>query len=112
MKLTFDDHDQMSVANVKGDLTGEYSDLVRKAALQRMEEQQVRDFVLNLEDTEFIDSQGLETLLWLQDTCGEHLGQVRLACVTEAVRTILEMTRLAARFDSHENVEAAMKSLR
>ncbi len=111
MKLEFDDHDQLTIATLHGDLTSEYADAFRKAALERVEKN-VRDFVLDVSQVEFIDSAGLEALLWLQETCAEHLGQVRLAQTTENVNRILEITRLAGRLESHEQIEAAIKSLR
>ena len=110
MKLAHEDHGQLTVLSLKGELEAGETDRLRKAVLERMEAK-IRDFVLDLEELEHIDSQGLETLLWLQDECAEQLGQVRLACVREHIRTILEMTRLALRIESHESVDAAVRSL-
>lgn len=111
MKLTHEDYDQLTVLCVRGDLTSDQVDPFRKAVLDRMEAN-IRDFVLDVENMEFVDSKGLETLIWLQEKSGEKLGQIRLAGTTENVWRILEMTRLAASFDSHQTVESAIKSLR
>ncbi len=111
MKLSHEDYDQLTVLAVRGELEGDEADRFRKAALERMEAK-VRDFVLDLSEMEHIDSRGLEALLWLQDQCAENLGQVRLACAQEHVKTILNMTRLAGRFDAHSDVDAAIQSLR
>ena len=110
MKISHEDRDQLTVLSVRGDLEAEETVRFRKAVLERMEAK-VRDFVLDMEQLAHIDSQGLETLLWLQDECAEQLGQVRLACVQEHIRTILDMTRLAGRFDCHPTVDAAIASL-
>lgn len=111
MKLSHEDYDQLTVMTLKGDLTSEHADAFRRAAQARLESQ-VRDFVLDVGGMEFVDSKGLESLLWLQEQCGEKLGQIRLACATENVAKILEITRLAPRFDSHTDVDSAIKSLR
>ena len=111
MKLTHEDYDQLTVMSVRGDLTADQVEEFRKATQARMDAK-VRDFVLDVAAMEFVDSKGLEALLWLQEQCGERLGQVRLAAPTENVTKILEMTRLAPRFDSHPGVDAAIKSLR
>jgi len=111
MKLSHEDYDQLTVLAVRGELEGDEADRFRKAALERMDAK-VRDFVLDLGEMEHIDSQGLEALLWLQDQCAENLGQVRLACPKPHVRTILHMTRLAGRFDTHDDVDTAIHSLR
>ena len=111
MKLTHQDYDQITVLTVKGELEADETDRFRKAALERMDAK-ARDFVLDFQQLEHIDSRGLESLLWLQDQCAEQLGQVCLASVKDHINTVLEMTRLAARFDTHDSVESALKSLR
>ena len=111
MKITFEDYDQLSVMTLRGDMTADDMGTFRKVVAQRLE-QQVRDFVFEMGEVEFIDSSGLEALLWLQDKCGENLGQIRLAEPTENVSTILRMTRLAGQLACHEDIDAAIKSLR
>ena len=111
MKMTFEDYDQLTILTLRGDLTADDVGAFRKVAEERLE-QQVRDFVLDVAEVEFVDSQGLETLLWLQDTCSEQLGQIRLASPTENVRSILKLTRLAAHLDCHDDIDSAIKSLR
>lgn len=111
MKITHEDYDQLSVVTLRGDLAAELADELRKLALDRMSHN-VRDFVLDTSGMEFVDSQGLEALLWLQDQASEKLGQVRIAALSENVRKILEITRLATRFDCHPDVDSAVKSLR
>jgi stage II sporulation protein AA (anti-sigma F factor antagonist) len=111
MKLSHEDYDQLTVMSVKGDLTSERTEEFRKAITDRLEAK-IRDFVLDLKGMEFVDSKGLESLLWAQEQCGERLGQVRLAAATDSVAKILEITRLAPRFDCHPDVDSAIKSLR
>jgi len=110
MKLSYEDKGPVTVLSIKGDLSVEETDRFQRETLQRMEEN-VRDFVLDLESLDFIDSSGLETLLWLQDKCQELLGQVRLASCPEHISKVLEVTRLAGRFDCHPDVGTAVKSL-
>jgi anti-sigma B factor antagonist len=111
MKLTHEDYEHVTVMTLKGDLTADHVDKLRQLALERIDKQ-VRDFVLDITEVEFVDSKGLETLLWLQERCGEHLGQLRLAGATANVDKILGFTRLSPRFDRHPDVQTAVKSLR
>ena len=112
MKLTHEDYDQLSVFTIKGEFAGEDdADAFRTRALDRLEHS-IRDVVLDLEQVEFIDSRGLEAFLWLQDACAEKLGQVRLAAVQANVNEALRVTRLAGRFDRHDDIDTAIKSLR
>jgi anti-sigma B factor antagonist len=111
MKLSHEDYDHLTVLALHGDFTADDVDAFRQGVGERMG-RQVRDFVLDVREVEFIDSRGLETLLWLQEQCGEKLGQVRLAGATPNLEKILQVTRLAPRFDRHPGVDAAIKSLR
>jgi len=110
MKINYEDKGPVTVLSVKGDLAVEDTDRFRREALSRMEAE-VRDFVLDFEALDFIDSRGLETLLWLQDRCAELLGQVRIAACPEHIMKVLEVTRLSTRFACHENVDGAIDSL-
>ena len=110
MKLTYEDQHELSVLSLKGDLAGEEPDRFRRAALERIEAR-IRDFVLDLEALDSIDSQGLESLLWLQEQCDERLGQVRLAACQDALRDVLKMTRLDGRFECCDTVDDAIRSL-
>ena len=111
MKINHENYEHITVMACQGEFTTEQVERFRKCARERME-QDVRDFVLDFSELEFVDSKGLETLIWLQDQVAERLGQVRLACLPENVEKVLEITRLGNRFDSHGDVDAAIKSLR
>ncbi|MEM7626851.1 MAG: STAS domain-containing protein [Planctomycetota bacterium] len=110
MKITHQDQHEMTVLTLKGELTGDESDRLRRVALERMDAR-VRDFVLDVRELDAIDSQGLETFVWLQDQCAERLGQIRLAGGTDALADVLKITRLAARFESHADPDSAVHSL-
>ena len=111
MKVSFEDYDQLTVMAIKGEMLAEDIDRFRKDSIDRMNSG-IRDFVIDMANLEFIDSKGLETLLWLQDQCAERLGQVRLSGLRDNIRQIMTMTRLSPRFDCHEGIDAAIKSLR
>ncbi len=111
MKLSYEDHNSISVLKISGELTTDQSDVFRRAVQERFDAN-VRDVVLDLEYLTLIDSAGLELLLWLVDQAGLHNGQVRLVNPDETVSKILQLTRLDRRFSIHESVESAAKDLR
>ncbi|MEM6334065.1 MAG: STAS domain-containing protein [Planctomycetota bacterium] len=111
MKLEFEQFDQLAVIQISGDFTADDTDRFQRQALEQID-LNVRDFVLDLSESDYLDSAGLEALLWLQDESAQKLGQVRLASLTEQVATILRITRLDKRFDTHDDVDSAVKSLR
>ena len=68
--------------------------------------------VLDLEHLTFIDSAGLEALLWVIDEAAQRGGQVRVVKPDPTVSKILEISRLDRRFNIHDTIESAAKSLR
>ena len=70
------------------------------------------DFVIDFEKTNFIDSEGLETLLWVKRKTEDLFGQVKLATLDENCKKILEITRLEHRFECHPDLPAALKTMR
>jgi anti-anti-sigma factor len=111
MKIACEEHDRLLVAAVKGELVRDQMTRFQEEVLDRVPDR-ARDVVLDLSQVDFIDSQGLETMLALQSQCADHLGQVRLAACHDNVEQILHVTRLGPRFDKHETVDEAIKSLR
>ena len=111
MNIRCEDYDHVSVVALTGELTVDSVDLLRKQIDQRLE-RKVRFFVLDLEYATFIDSKGLESLLWIQEQCDERLGQVRLCKPDETCQKILQITRLDGRFDVFSDVTEAVKTLR
>lgn len=111
MKFSHENYDQLTVMSLRGDLTAEVVEELRRVTQARFDEN-IRDVVLDLAAVDFIDSKGLESLLAMQESCAERLGQVRLAAPCDNVKKILEITRLSPRFDTHADVESAIKSLR
>ena len=70
------------------------------------------DFVIDFEKVDFMDSEGLETLLWIKRKCEDRFGQIKLVKLDENCRKILEITRLEHRFECHAELAAALKTMR
>jgi anti-sigma B factor antagonist len=112
MNVNCEVHNQICVLSVAGDFSGEACGHVRTTVEDRIDNRQMIDFVVDLEKCEFIDSEGLEALLWIKRRAEELFGQFKLANVDETCRKILEITRLERRFDCPGDLAAAFKSMR
>ncbi len=112
MPLKCEDYGTVCVVALDGDLSGEVSKDVRKHAEERIETNRIVDFVVDCEKTDFIDSEGLETLLWLKRRCEDLFGQIKLVNLDDNCRKILEITRLEHRFECHGDLAAALKTMR
>lgn len=110
MEIQQQDQGALTVLSLRGNLSVEGAEKLRTAVLQWLADNR-RDVVLDFNGLEFIDSRGLETLLWLQDRCGELLGQLRLARCPNHIRKVLEVTRLWSRFETHPDIDTAIASL-
>jgi anti-sigma B factor antagonist len=111
MKLSYEDHNTVTVLTISGELTSDQSDSFRRACSERLNSG-IRDVVLDMEYLTLIDSAGLELLLWLADEVARKDGQVRLVKPDDMVQKIFQLTRLDRRFNIHDSIESAAKSLR
>lgn len=111
MKLSHQDYAHVTVMTLSGDCTAEDVESFNRAVAERLDAG-ARDFVLDCEHLEFIDSAGLEAILRLRDRAAEKSGHLRLVKPDPNVQKILEITRLDRAFQAHATLEAAVKSLR
>jgi anti-sigma B factor antagonist len=111
MKLSYEDHGPITVLTVSGDLTVDKADTFRRSIQERFEAG-IRDVVLDVAHLTYIDSAGLEALLWIVDEGAARGGQLRLVSPDETICRILHVTRLDRRFHVHDTIESAAKSLR
>ncbi|MHC5028012.1 MAG: STAS domain-containing protein [Planctomycetota bacterium] len=111
MKLSYEDHGAITVLKLKGELVTDHTDLFRRSCHERFESGS-RNVVLDLEELKYVDSAGLESLLWLQEETAGLNGQLRLVGLDPTIAKILEITRLDRRFSVHASIESAAKELR
>jgi len=68
--------------------------------------------VLDVDNTEEIDSKGLTALLKVQETLRDRGGEVKIAANNPVNRKIFEITRLDQQIEVFESVIDAVKSFR
>ncbi len=112
MRIRCDDYDGVCVMSVTGEMTGEGAAAAKKNALECIEQRRISQFVIDLEKTAIIDSQGLEALLWIKRRCEDSDGQLKLAGMNLNLKKILEVTRLDHRFQCAPDVASALKTMR
>jgi anti-anti-sigma factor len=111
MPVRCEQYNDIMLLNVEGDLTSEAAALLRKHIEEGIDKLHVVNAVVDLEKCDFIDSEGLETLLAVKRRLEELFGQFKLVHLDEHCRKILEITRLEHRFECHANLNAAVKSM-
>ena len=111
MAVKAEDYSNVCVIMLEGDVTTEACQQIRATVEERVEQRRVVDFVIDFEKVDFIDSEGLETLLWLKRRCEDLFGQIKLVNLDDNCRKILEITRLEHRFECHADLAGALKTM-
>jgi anti-sigma B factor antagonist len=111
MKLNHQVDHRITILRMEGELTLDELEPLRKLVVDQLGAN-CYDFVVDLSAVDFVDSKGLETLLWVREQSADRLGQVRLVSPSATVRQILRMTRLDRDFETHQTIDEAVSSLR
>ena len=109
MKISTQDYNNVTVVEMQGEFDGDFSELFSRT-ITNIVAAHKRGTVLDMSGVGFIDSEGLERLLWARDYCSENDLQLRLAGLDENCIKILEVTRLRDEFDRYAELSAAVKS--
>jgi anti-anti-sigma factor len=112
MPIKCEEYSQVCVVEVQGDFVGENITLAQKGIEEHIEVRRVVDFVLDFNACGFIDSEGLEALLAIKRRCEDLFGQLKLVRLDESCRKIMEITRLEHRFECHDDLAKALKTMR
>ena len=109
MKIKTQAYNNAVVVELHGDFISDYTkdfcDGVAKSITS-----EVIGVVLDMTHVGFIDSEGLEQLLWCRDYCHENTRQLKIAGLDDNCAKILEITRLLGQFDSYVELAGAVKS--
>ncbi|UCG59912.1 MAG: STAS domain-containing protein [Phycisphaerales bacterium] len=109
MKIDTQDYNDVTVVELQGELDADFTELLRNT-ITGVVERRRRGIVIDLNAVGFIDSKGLELLLWVRDYCNQNKSQLRLAGLDENCEKILEVTRLETEFERYGELTEAVKS--
>ena len=103
------DYGGVSVLTVRDELAGDGVEAFSNEVSRCIERQRF-DIVLDCAALVQVDSAGLEALLDLWERCEAEFGAVRLCNVDHVLTKVLEITRLARRFEVFDDLESAVQS--
>lgn len=109
MRVRRQDYNGVTVVELQGELDGDFVGLLQDTVTDVLAKHSA-GIVLDMSATGFIDSEGLELLLWVRDYCNQNKTQLRLAGLDENCTKILEITRLENEFDHYAELAEAVKS--
>jgi len=109
MRIRKQDYNDVTVVELQGELDGDFAEMLQNTITDIVTTNKT-GIVLDMSSLGFIDSQGLEGLLWARDYCNENKRGMRLAGLDENCAKILEITRLENEFDRYAELSEAVKS--
>jgi len=109
MKIKTQDYNDVTVVELQGELDSDAAEPFKNIVTDIIKKRKA-GIVLDMSNVGFIDSQGLEQLLWTRDYCRENKQELRLAAFDENCAKILEITRLENEFDCYAELSEAVKS--
>jgi anti-sigma B factor antagonist len=112
MKLTHKEIDGVIVLEPKGKIMGGPDATVLHDKLHDFIDQNQKKVVINLSKVEWMNSTGLGILISGLTTLRNNGGELKLACITDKIESLLTITRLITVFENYDNVEQAISSFR
>lgn len=109
MKIEKQDYNDVTVISLQGEFDVDSTELLQRMVTEVISTRK-NGVVIDFGNVEFIDSAGLEQLLWTRDYCDENMSQLRIAGLNENCREILYITRLDGEFDCYSELSDAVKS--
>jgi len=110
MKLNDRELNNIVILEPKGKIMGGPDASLLHDKLYELIENDRKKIVIDLSRVEWMNSTGLGILISSYTTLRNHEGELKLANVTDKIRSLLTITKLVTVFDSHDSVEEAVKS--
>ena len=112
MPVKSEEYSQVCVIGVEGDFLAEPAAEAKKSIEEHIDQRQIVDFVVDFQKCGFIDSDGLEALIWMKKRAEDLFGRLKLVNLDENCKKILEITRLDHRFECQADLPTALKTMR
>ncbi len=109
MKIKVQDYNDVTVVELQGELDADMAEVFQSTITDIVTKRKT-GVVLDMSEVSFIDSGGLELLLWSREYCNQNKREMRLAGLDENCVRILEITRLMNEFDHYPELAEAVKS--
>ena len=104
--------DDVVVLDISGRITLGQGNIVLREIVSDLADKGNMRIVLNLGEVTYVDSSGLGELVKTYTTVRNKGGQLKLTNLNKRVKDLLEMTRLSAVFDIHQDEASALTSFR
>lgn len=99
-----------AVLEVVGDVDMASSTALRNAAIRLLRDRSEPKLVINLGGVQYIDSSGVAVLIEVLREARRQKAKLRIACLNDGPRDVLQLTRLLDLFDVHTTEAEALEA--
>jgi anti-sigma B factor antagonist len=110
MKIKTSEKYEAVVIELKGNVMGGDDTKNFNELLHKLIEEDKKQIIVDLSGVKFMNSSGLGMLIGGLTTVKKANGQLKLACVTEKIESLLIITKLITIFESFDSVDEAAKT--
>ncbi|MCG6913497.1 STAS domain-containing protein [bacterium BMS3Abin03] len=110
MKIKTSEKYEAVVIELKGNVMGGDDTKNFNELLHKLIEEDKKQIIVDLSGVKFMNSSGLGMLIGGLTTIKKANGQLKLACVTEKIESLLIITKLITIFESFDSVDEAAKT--
>jgi anti-sigma B factor antagonist len=112
MKLSHREIEGVIILEPKGKIMGGPDATMLHDMLHDFIDQNKKKVVIDLSKVEWMNSTGLGILISGLTTLRNNGGELKLACVTEKIESLLTITKLITVFENYDTIEDAVKSFK
>ena len=107
MELKIRKNGEIYIIDVNGEMDL-YNSYKLKELVMKMLEKNVKNFIINLEQVDYIDSSGLGALIYICSTMKKMNLKFAISNVHGSVKKVIELTKLMGYFPIANSVEEAL----
>jgi anti-sigma B factor antagonist len=110
MKIKEKIEGDVAVLTISGNMMGGPETMALHEKIKSLGGDEIQRVVIDLKGVKWMNSSGLGVLMACMSTLNNTGGKLKLASVTEKVKSLLVITQLMRIFDTYENAERAVAS--
>lgn len=110
MKMKSKDIKGVTVIELEGTMMGGPDASTLNDHIQKLVMEKRKKIIIDLHKVDFINSSGLGILIGGLTTLRQSGGEMKLACASKKIESLLEMTKLLSVFELHKTVKNALAS--
>ena len=111
MRVTISEKSAVAVAVVDSSILQENVPMLRSRLSQLLEENH-RWIVIDLSKANYLSSMGVAVIVDIKLKANKINGDVKLACVNQLIRSLLDITNVSRRMEIYATVDDAIEAIR